>query len=77
VNRGLRVPHEVSLMCNDSDPIFQLLQPAVTRIDWEPETVIRQVLRWANEQARGKDIRRQVEVPAKLVVGGTIGPVRA
>ena len=77
VNRGLRVPHDVSLMCNDSDPIFHQLQPAVTRIDWEPEALIRQVLRWANEQARGKDIRRQIEVPAKLIEGGTIGPVMA
>jgi len=77
VNRGLRVPHEVSLMCNDSDPIFHLLQPAVTRIEWEPESLIRLVLRWANEQARSKDVRRQVEVPAKLIEGGTIGPVMA
>lgn len=76
-NLGLRVPHDVSLVCNDSDPVFRLLKPAVTRIEWEPESVIRQVLRWANEQARGKDIRRQVDIPAKLVEGGTIGPVTA
>jgi DNA-binding LacI/PurR family transcriptional regulator len=74
-NLGLRVPHDISLVCNDSDPAFYLLQPAVTRIEWEPEAVIRQVLRWANEQARGKDIRRQVDIPATLVEGGTIGPV--
>ncbi len=73
-NQGLRIPQDVSLLCTDTNPVFQWLQPAVTRIEWAPAPVIRQVLRWVHELSRGKDLRRHVEVPAKLVLGGTTGP---
>lgn len=38
--------------------------------------VVRGVVRWANDVARGREERRQVLTEAGFVEGGTIGPAR-
>ncbi len=50
--------------------------PEVTHIRWDSRPVVRRVVRWAENVAHGIDDRRQTEVKAGFVHGGTIGPVR-
>lgn len=72
--RGLRVPEDVSLICTDADPGFCFFDPPVSHIHWEAAPIVRRVLRWAGDVAKGKDALRQSQTPARFIEGGTIGP---
>ncbi len=73
--RGLRVPHDVSLVCTDADRSFAWCQPSVAHIRWDHRPVLRRIVRWANNIARGKDDRRKTLTKAEFVDGGTVGRV--
>lgn len=72
---GIAAPDQVSLACTDSDPNFEWCRPHITHIAWDSGPVINRVVKWANNVSRGKDDRRETSAKAKLVIGGTIGPV--
>jgi DNA-binding LacI/PurR family transcriptional regulator len=72
--RGILAPEKVSLAVCDSDPFFSWFRPQVAHLIWNPEPVLRQAVRWAQDSARGVDNRRQVLTRARLVEEGTIGP---
>jgi DNA-binding LacI/PurR family transcriptional regulator len=74
--RGIRAPEQVSLVCTDPDPIFSWLHPTVAHIHWDPQQVIRHVVRWAANVSRGNNSRRQAFTKALFVEGGTIGPAK-
>lgn len=74
---GIVAPRDVSLVCFDHDQIFDWCIPVITHIAWEPKPLIRRVVKWADHISRGKDDRRVSGIDAKLVLGGTIGPVPA
>ena len=74
--RGFMVPQDVSLVCTDDDPSFDWCDPSVAHIRWDPNTVVRRIVRWTNNIARGKDDRRQTLTKAEFVEGGTVGPLR-
>jgi DNA-binding LacI/PurR family transcriptional regulator len=74
ITRGIRVPHDVSLICGDSDPSFSWSSPQIIHMKWEPEKLINHVVRWTNQVAVGKVSRRQKFYDAELVEGGTIAP---
>ena len=76
VNRGLRVPQDVSLVCNDASPDFDWLLPKVAHIRWESKPLVRRIVRWAGNMSRGKQDKRQTLTPAEFVTGGTIGPAK-
>jgi DNA-binding LacI/PurR family transcriptional regulator len=71
---GILAPRDVSLICLDPDPAFAWCQPSVAHIHWEPLPLVRRIVRWADNVARGKDDRRQSFTKAEFVKGGTIGP---
>ncbi|HSP43490.1 MAG TPA: substrate-binding domain-containing protein [Luteolibacter sp.] len=73
--RGIRVTHDVSLVCDDPDPTFAWQVPTVAHIRWDSRPWVRRVVRWADNIARGKIDRRRILSPAEFVPGGTIGPV--
>jgi DNA-binding LacI/PurR family transcriptional regulator len=73
---GLRVPRDVSLICTNGDTTFSWFQPTVSHIDWDTRPVVRRVVRWAANIARGKDDRRQNNTKAVFIEGGTIGPAK-
>ena len=73
--RGLKVPGDVSLICTDDDPGFVWCEPPVSHIRWDSRPVVRRIVRWASNMARGKDDRRQSLTQAEFVEGGTVGPV--
>lgn len=72
---GLSIPKDVSLVCTDADPSFEWCQPTVSHIRWDYRPVVRRIVQWANNVARGSDDRRQTLTKAEFVEGGTIGPV--
>lgn len=73
--RGILAPEDVSLVCTDPDPTFAWCQPTVAHIRWDSRAVVRRIVRWANNVARGKNDRRKSFSNSEFVEGGTIGPV--
>ncbi len=76
LRNGLHVPDDVSLVCTDDDPAFSWCDPPVSHIRWDSAPLVRRIVRWADNVARGKDDRRPSFTKAEFVPGGTIGPVR-
>jgi DNA-binding LacI/PurR family transcriptional regulator len=74
---GIRVPQEVSIVCTVSDPAFGWSRPTIAHINIDGDIWVRNIMRWVNKVARGKEDRRQLATPANFVEGGTIGPVNA
>jgi DNA-binding LacI/PurR family transcriptional regulator len=73
--RGIVAPQNVSLICMDPDPAFDWCKPSVAHIGWDSAKVVKRVVRWVGNVARGRDDRRNTSTPAKFVEGGTVGPV--
>lgn len=73
--RGIFAPQQVSLICCDPDPTFSWFLPRVAHINWNPQPIIRQIVRWVGNVASGKIDKRQVSTKAEFIEGGTIGPV--
>lgn len=71
---GILAPQHVSLICTDPDPTFDWCQPAITHFAWEQKPVVRRVVRWVNNIAKGMDDRRQTLTGIKIVEGETMGP---
>jgi DNA-binding LacI/PurR family transcriptional regulator len=72
--RGIIAPEHVSLINLDPDPAFAWCEPAISHIHWDARPLVRSIVRWANNIARGKDDRRRFTTKADFVEGGTIGP---
>lgn len=75
-SRGLRVPEDVSLVCDDPSPAFEWCRPTVAHIRWETGPVVRRIMRWAANVSQGKPDLRQTLTKAEFIAGGTIGPVK-
>jgi biotin operon repressor len=73
LNRGLRVPQDVSVICTDYDPHFDWCKPSIAHIHWDTRPVINRVVKWADNVSRGKKDISQELTPAEFIVGGTIG----
>lgn len=73
---GYVAPRDISLICDDPDPIFNWCRPTVAHINWSHEPIVRRVVRWADNVARSRDDNRQTFAKAKFIEGGTIGPPR-
>ncbi|MFT5905765.1 MAG: DNA-binding LacI/PurR family transcriptional regulator [Cryomorphaceae bacterium] len=73
-SHNLRVPHDVSLVCTDRDPGFIWCRPSVAHMYWDYHPVVRRIIRWVNNVARGVDDRRQSFTKAEYIDGGTVGP---
>lgn len=77
LRRGLDVPGDVSLVCDDPDPTFAWRRPSVAHIRWEAGTVIpRRLLGWARKISRGESDTGKAFSKAEFVPGGTIGPAK-
>jgi DNA-binding LacI/PurR family transcriptional regulator len=73
--RGIQAPLNVSIISIGHDPGFDWLQPGVSRIEYDLDKMIHQCVLWARSLARGKPSQRKSYIKARLVEGGTIGPV--
>jgi DNA-binding LacI/PurR family transcriptional regulator len=77
VRKKLSVPEDVSLVSMESDPAFDWCSPAVARVDWDHQPVLRRVMSWVNNIASGKKDLRETLTGAKFIDGGTVGPVKS
>ena len=75
--RGFVSPRDISLICDDPDPVFDWCRPKVAHIHWGHKPVMRRVVRWADNIARGREDRRQTAIKADFIDGGTVGPAQA
>ena len=73
----LRAPQDVSIISGDPDPAFEWSSPAISHIHWDPNPVIRNVLRWVGHLVQGKPDLKQRVTAAEFFEGGTIGPARS
>ena len=74
--RGVLAPQHVSLVCTAPDPTFEWCQPTIAHLRYDIGPVLRRVVRWTDNVARGKDDRRQSFTKAEFVDGGTVGPAK-
>jgi len=74
--RGILAPRDVSLICGDPDPAFDWLNPSVAHIRWDSRVLVRRILNWTDNVARGDDDRRQFAIKSSYVDGGTVGRAR-
>ncbi|MEJ6570700.1 MAG: substrate-binding domain-containing protein [Akkermansiaceae bacterium] len=72
---GILAPDQVSLFCTDPDPTFAWCRPTIAHLHWDSRPVVRRVVRWVENVAKGKDDQRQTLTKIEFVKGGTIGPV--
>ena len=75
-HRGISAPENISLICDDPDPLFDWYEPAISYFGWDPDPLVRKVVRWANLLACGKRSYAKTLYDAKFVEGGMIGPVK-
>ncbi len=75
--RGIRCPDDISLICTDPDHTFTWCRPTIAHIHWDIQALLRRILRWAKNLQQGKNDRKQINIPAKFVTGGTVGVVKA
>lgn len=73
--RGLRIPEDISLICTDGHETFRWCRPGVAHIEWDTRPIVRRIVRWADNIAKGKTDLRQSFTKSSFVPGGTIGPV--
>jgi DNA-binding LacI/PurR family transcriptional regulator len=73
--RDILAPRDVSLICTDPDLTFAWCKPSIAHILWDSRPVVRRVVRWADNIARGRDDLRKSFTKASFIEGGTIGPV--
>jgi DNA-binding LacI/PurR family transcriptional regulator len=71
--RGILAPEQVSLVCTDGDPYFEMQRPSIAHIRWDSRSWVRRVIGWANGIANGRTDRRQTLTNAEFVDGGSVG----
>jgi len=74
LNRGLRVPGDVSLICCNMAPYFRRYQPTISHVRWNDQLMVNRIARWAKNISQGKEDTRQTKIKAEFVEGGTVGP---
>jgi DNA-binding LacI/PurR family transcriptional regulator len=74
--RGIVAPKRISLICDDPDPNFAWCEPAISHLYWDSAPLLRSIVRWANQVARGKRPLAKTFSTAEFIEGGTIGPAR-
>ncbi len=72
---GIVAPRDISLVTSNPDPSFEWCQPEVSHIKWDYSHVVRRIVRWVENVAKGKDDRSQIGSKSEFIEGGTIGPV--
>ena len=75
VNRGIRVPQDLSLICIDDDPHFSQCRPTVSHTHWSRRAVANRIVRWVGNISLGKEDTRQTSIKADFIEGDTMGPV--
>jgi DNA-binding LacI/PurR family transcriptional regulator len=73
LNRGLRVPQDVSLICMEEAQYFHRYQPTISHVRWNDQLMVNRIGRWAKNISQGKEDTRQTMIKSEFVEGGTVG----
>jgi DNA-binding LacI/PurR family transcriptional regulator len=75
LNRGIRVPQDLSLIVSGDNPDFNQCEPSVSHLCWKSSRpVAKRIVRWVSNISEGKEDIRQTMIKAEFFEGGTIGP---
>lgn len=74
-NMGLRVPEDISLICADSEPLFDFCVPSPAHVAYNSLKIVSHMTEWANALSLGKEHHKHHYCGAKYIEGGTVGPV--
>ena len=72
LNRGLRVPQDVSLICCNPAPYFKRYQPSISHVRWNDQLMVNRIGHWANNISHGKEDTRQTMIDAKFIEAGPV-----
>lgn len=76
LRKQLRVPEDISLVSMESDPALEWCNPSIAHVHWDQTAVIRRVVGWANNVARGKQDQRETLTRAQFIDGASLGPAK-
>ena len=74
LERGIRVPEDVSLMCHEFIDSFIWCEQAVAYIHWDWSPISRRLRNWMKNVSLNKEDTRQNLVKSSFVPGRTLGP---
>ncbi|MFT5904739.1 MAG: DNA-binding LacI/PurR family transcriptional regulator [Cryomorphaceae bacterium] len=63
---------EVLCICTDYHSSFGWCQPEVAHFQWDPLSVVRRVMQWVDNVAKGKEDKNQRLTKAKLIDAGSL-----
>jgi len=74
LERGIRVPEDVSLMCHEFIESFSWCEKSISYIQWDWDPVSRRLRNWMKNVSHNKEDTRQNLVKSSFVPGRTLGP---
>ncbi len=74
LQRGLKVPGDVSLFCSEPATTLGWGQTVISHLNWSNKATVRPVLRWINNVALGREDLSHSLIKVDYVEGDTIGP---
>jgi DNA-binding LacI/PurR family transcriptional regulator len=72
--RGLRVPEDVSLICEHTDQTLAWYRPEIAHFTCDLDVILRRVVRWVAAVAQGRVDLRQISCPGVFHPGGSVMP---
>jgi DNA-binding LacI/PurR family transcriptional regulator len=76
VERGIRVPDDVSLVSGAFDPSFAWCHRVIAHMEWDNAPIIRRIVRWLAAVRQGRADRKTINYSAQFIPGNSIGPAR-
>lgn len=74
LERGIRVPEDVSLVCHEHINAFNWCKHPIAYIHWDWAPISRRLRNWMKNVSLGKEDTRQTFVKPTFVPGRTLGP---
>jgi len=73
-SRGMSIPRDLSLVVRSPDPVFEWVRPRIAYFDCPIDKLLRRILRWVGNCAKGSPDLESCSVDAILIPGDTIAP---
>jgi len=74
VQRGVRAPDRIPLVCNCEDAGLGWCRPPVAYFKHADDRRLQTPLHWVKRMAQGEAYTKQTDLRVDLVEGGTLGP---
>ena len=74
IQRGLKVPGDVSMFCSEPAATLGWSQAVISHINWSSKDMVRPTLRWIRNVSLGREDLSHSLIKVDYVEGDTIGP---